>query len=158
MTIRERIQDELKRAMKAKDRARLEALRMAKGALLVKEKESADALTDDTAVAVLRMTHNPAIQEMVRGEIRKRRQSIEVFRELDKEEEAVATEAEIKVIEEFLPQQLSPEALEAKVRTYLEAHPEITHPGKLTGALKKELGDQADGKALNAVCRKVLEG
>ena len=92
------------------------------------------------------------------GEIRKRKQSIEIFREHGKEEEAAATEAEIAVLEEFLPQQLSPEELERKVRDYLAEHPEISHPGKLTGALKKELGDAADGKALNEACRKVLAG
>lgn len=144
MTIKERIQDAIKVAMKNKDAPRLECLRMAKGALLVKEKASADDLTEEIAVAVMR------------SEVRKRQQSIEIFREHGKEDEAVATEQEIRVLEEFLPQQLSEEDIEAKVRAYLGDHPEINHPGKLTGAMKKELGDAADGKMLNAVCRKVL--
>lgn len=146
MGIKERIQEELKQAMKARDTARLEVLRMAKGALLLKEKASAkdQELTDEDAVAA------------IRGEIRKRQQSIDIFREHGKDEEAATTEAEIKVLEEFLPQQLSLEELEQKVRAYLEEHPETTHPGKLTGALLKELAGQTDGKTLNAVCRKVL--
>ncbi|HIJ65320.1 MAG TPA: GatB/YqeY domain-containing protein [Candidatus Hydrogenedentes bacterium] len=114
------------------------------GALLLKEKASSEALSDEEAVKVLR------------GEIRKRRESIDVFREHGKTAELAAAEAEIGIIEEFLPQQLSAEQLEEKVRAYLEEHPDITHPGKLTGALKKELGDQADGKLLNETCRKVL--
>ena len=92
----------------------------------------------------------------LRGEIKKRQQSIEIFREHGKEAEAVATENEIRIIEEFLPKQLSAEELEAKVRAYLAEHPEMNHAGKLTGALKKELGDLADGKLLNEACRKVL--
>lgn len=146
MSIKDHVQNAIKDAMKAKDAPRLDALRMAKGALLLKEKaKPKDAgLTDEEAVAALR------------GEVRKRIDSIEVFRGLGKDEEVVKLEAEIAVIESFLPQQLTPEQIEAKVRAYLEEHPDMNHAGKLTGALKKELGDQADGKTLNEVCRKVL--
>jgi uncharacterized protein YqeY len=145
MDIKDRVQDELKRAMKNRDTVRLECLRLLKAALLTKEKSSAEELTDEAAVTALR------------SEVRKRRQSIEVFREYGKDDEATAAETEIRIIEEFLPQQLSAEQLEERARTYLKERPEITHPGKLTGILKKELGDQADGKTLNEVCRKVLE-
>lgn len=145
MSIRDEVQAEMKAAMKNRDSVRLECLRMMKGALLVKQKESGEDLTDDMAVIVLR------------SEVRKRRDSIEIFREHGKDEEAVATETEIAVIESFLPQQLSPEQIEEKVRAYLAENPDVNHAGKLTGALKKELGDQADGKTLNEVCRKVLE-
>jgi len=144
MSIKERVQDEIKSAMKNKDSFRLECLRMVKGALLLKEKESADAVSEETAVATLR------------GEVRKRQQSLEIFQQLSKSDEAAGVEKEIAIIEEFLPKQLSADQLEAKVREYLAAHPEMNHAGKLTGALKKELGDLADGKLLSDTCRKVL--
>jgi uncharacterized protein YqeY len=112
---------------------------MAKGAILLKEKSGAMDLTDADYVAA------------IRSEVKKRQQSIEIFREHDKEEEF-----EIAVLEEFVPTRLPAEDLEAKVRVYVAEHPEITHAGKLTGAMKKELGDSADGKMLNEVCRKVL--
>ena len=51
---------------------------------------------------------------------------------------------------------MSAEEIEAKVRAYLAEHPELNHPGKLTGAMKKELGDTAVGKALNEICKRVL--
>ena len=145
MSIRDEIQNAIKEAMKAKNTARLECLRLAKGALLVKEKEAPGALTDEIAVAILRT------------EVKKRQQSIEIFREHGKEDDALAAEAEIRVLEEYLPQQLTEEQLEEKVRGYLAEHPEINHAGKLTGALKKELGDSANGRMLNDLCRKVLE-
>ena len=144
MSIKERIQEDMKRAMKSKDSVRLECLRMLKGALLLKEKESSEGLTDEVSVATLR------------SEVRKRQQSLEIFREHGKDAEVQATEAEIAVINEFLPTQLDAAQTEEKVRAYLDAHPDITHAGKLTGAMKKELGDQVDGKVLNEVCRKVL--
>ena len=146
MSIKSDIQAAMKEAMKNRETARLECLRMAKGALLLKEKEAAkdQELSDADAVKTLR------------SEVRKRQQSIETFREVGKEEEAEKAAEEIKILESFLPQQLDAEALEAKVRAYLEEHPDMNHAGKLTGAMKKMLGDQADGKVLNEVCRKVL--
>lgn len=148
MTMKERVQDGLKAAMKNRDTVRLETLRMAKGALLLKEKESAkeQELTEEEAVGA------------VRGEIKKRQQSIEIFRQHGKDAEAAALEIEIGILEEYLPRQLSCEELEQKVRDYLGAHPELNHAGKLTGALKKELGAAVDGKMLNEVCKKVLGG
>ena len=147
MSIKNDLQAALKEAMKNKQVDRLSCLRMAKGALLLKEKEDAKdkELTGEEAAKVLR------------AEARKRRQSIETYRELGKEEEVAKLEADIAVLEEFLPKQLSREQVEEKVRAYLAEHPDINHAGKLTGALKKELGDQADGKMLNEACRAVLE-
>ena len=145
MSIKARVQEEMTKAMRAKDTVRLECLRMAKGALVLKEKEGAGELTEDLAAAALR------------AEIKKRQQSAEIFREHGREVEAAAAENEIRIIQEFLPQQMSAEELEAYVRGYLAEHPEMNHAGKLTGALKKELGDRVDGKMLNEICRKALE-
>lgn len=146
MSLKERVQDAMKTAMKDKDTPRLECLRMVKAALLLKEKESADALTEETSIAALR------------AEIKKRQQSLEIFRNLGKTDEATATENEIRIINEFLPQQLSAEEIEARVRAYLAEHPDMNHAGKLTGAMKKELGDLADGRVLNEICKKVVGG
>ena len=143
--VKDRIQDAIKEATKKQDKARLECLRMAKGALLLKEKDGSGALTDETAIAALR------------AEVKKRQQSIEVFRQVGREDAVAATESEIAVIEEFLPKQLSSDDIEKRVREFLATHPDMNHAGKLTGAMKKELGDLADGRMLNEICRKVLE-
>ena len=145
MTIRERVQEEMKSAMKAKDKPRLDCLRMVKGALLNKEKEKGQPVSGEEAVAVLR------------SEVRKRRESAEIYREHGQEQRAAEADAEINVIESFLPEQLSPEQVEEKVRAYVAEHPDVNHAGKLTGVLMKELGDLVDGKLLNQMCRKVLE-
>ena len=144
MTLKEKIQNEMKIAMKSKNAERLGCLRMLKGAVMVKEKESGTEATDDDVVAALRT------------ELRKRKQSLELFVEHNKTDEAATTENEIAIIGEFLPQQLSAEQLEEKIKAYLAEHPEINHPGKLTGMMKKELGEAADGKMLNDLCQKVL--
>ncbi|GMV99549.1 MAG: hypothetical protein AMXMBFR84_06880 [Candidatus Hydrogenedentota bacterium] len=147
MSIRATIQDAIKTAMKDKQKIRLECLRMVKGALLLKEKETGSGeVSDEDATAVLRR------------EAKKRRETAELLRSLGKTDEAAVAEEEVTIIEEFLPRQLSAEALEAKVRAYLLEHPEVNHAGKLTGAMKKELGDLAEGKMLNEICQKVLAG
>jgi uncharacterized protein len=148
MSIKDDVQQAIKEAMKSKDQLRLECLRMAKAALLLKEKAGAkdDVISDEAAIATLR------------AEAKKRQQSVETYAELGKTEEVENLKAEIAVLEGFLPQQLSEEQVKERVQAYLAANPDVNHPGKLTGALKKELGDQVDGKMLNAVCRAALEG
>lgn len=144
MSIKEQISDSIKEAMRSKDQARLDCLRMGKGALLLKEKESSVALTEDDEIAILR------------SEVKKRQQSMETYAELGQTSAVEATRVEIEILESFLPQQLSEEQLEAKVRAYLAEHPDINHAGRLTGAMKKELGDAADGKLLSTICQAVL--
>lgn len=146
MSIRSDLQDAIKAAMKNKDQVRLETLRMAKGALLLKEKEGPkeEEITDSEAIAAMR------------SEIKKRQQSMETYLEHGRPEEVEKLRHEIAVFEEFLPKQLSEADLEARVGAYLAAHPEMNHAGKLTGAMKKELGDLADGKMLNEVCKRAV--
>ncbi len=146
MSIKSDVQEAIKQAMKDKNTIRLECLRLAKAALLLKEKESAkeQELSDEEAVKALR------------SEVRKRQQSIETYQGLGKLEEVAKIVAEIATLDEFLPKQLSAEQVEEKVRAYLAEHPEMNHAGKLTGAMKKELGDLVDGKVLNEICRKVV--
>lgn len=146
MSIKEEIQNAMKDALRNKETLRLDCLRMAKGALLVKEKDGTGELTDDMSIAILR------------SEVKKRQQSIETYQDLGKDDVVAVTKEEIQIIESFLPQQMSAEDLEAKVRAYLDAHPEINHAGRLTGAMKKKLGDAADGKMLNEICQNVLSG
>ena len=146
MSIYEQIQAHIQRAMKSWDNTRLNTLRLAKGAIVLKEKEKGrtEAITDQEIVGVLR------------SEIRQRKQGIETYDELGKTEEVHALQAEIAVLEEFLPDQLSAAEIESRIRSYLSDHPEINHAGRLTGALKKELGDAVDGSELHALCSRIL--
>ncbi len=148
MSIMSAVQEAMKQAMKDKDTVRLETLRMVKGALLLKEKSTArsEEMSDDEAISALR------------SEVRKRKDSIEVYQQLGKMDEVAKLEKEIAVIEEFLPQQMGRDEVIQRVKQYLMEHPEINHAGKLTGIMKKELGERVDGKLLNEVCRELLGG
>ena len=146
MNTMQKVQEAIKEAMKNKDIVRLETLRMVKSALLLKEKSVAREGE---------MPESEAVQAL-RGEIRKRKESIEVFKQVGKNEEVEKLEKEIAIIEEFLPKQLSREEIIEKVQKYIDEHPEINHPGKLTGIMKKEIGDAVDGKVLNEICTELL--
>lgn len=148
MSIKQRLNDAIREAMKEKQQVRLDTLRMAKGALLLKEKEGPkdQPISDTDAIATLR------------SEIRKRQQSIQTYTEVNRPEEVDRLMQELAVFEEFLPRQLSEQELEVRVHNYLKVHPDINHAGKLTGAMKKELGDLADGRMLSEVCKRAVEG
>ncbi len=148
MSIMSAVQEAMKQAMKDKDTVRLETLLMVKGALFLKEKSRArsEEMSDDEAISALR------------SEVRKRKDSIEVYQQLGKMDEVAKLEKEIAVIEEFLPQQMGRDEVIQRVKQYLAEHPEINHAGKLTGIMKKELGERVDGKLLNEVCRELLGG
>ncbi len=148
MGIMNTVQEAMKQAMKDRDTVRLETLRMVKSALLLKEKSisRSEEMSDDECVSALR------------SEVRKRKESIETYKQLGKMDEVTKLEKEIAVIEEFLPKQMSRDEVVQRVKQYLAEHPEINHAGKLTGAMKKELGELVDGKLLNEVCRELLGG
>jgi len=145
MSVRDDLMEAIKDAMRKKDQARLSTLRMMKGALLMKEKAGQGEVSDEDAY------------DAFQSEIKKRQQTIDALREHGKEEEIKDTEQEIIIIKEFLPQQLSEEEIEERAKAYLEEHPEIDNAGRLTGALKKELGSQVNGRTLNEVCKRVVE-
>jgi len=147
MSIKTAINDAIKDATKSRDQLRLECLRLAKAALLVKEKAGPKEIeiTDAEAIVALR------------AEVKKRQQSIETFIQIGRNDEAERSQAEIGILEEFMPKQLSEDELEAKVRAFLAENPDMNHAGKLTGAMKKALGDLADGKMLADLCKRVLE-
>jgi uncharacterized protein YqeY len=146
MSIKDDVQQAIKEAMKNKDHLRLECLRLAKAALLLKEKEGAkeEVLSDEVAIAALR------------SEVKKRQQSAETYAGLGKSEEVENLKTEIAILEEFLPRQMSEAQVRERIQAFLAANPDVNHAGKLTGAIKKELGDQVDGKMLNDLCREAL--
>src|SRR5205085_5045407 len=105
MPLAEQLQQEIKSAMLAKDADRLNALRMLKSAIgYVQIEKKTDALSDADFIAV------------VQREVKKRRDSAEQFTNGGRPELAAKENAEISVLETFLPKQLSPEELEALVR------------------------------------------
>lgn len=132
MTYIDRIQTDLKTAMKAGDKAQVSTLRM----LLSSLKYAAiDAELDD-ALAVKVLT----------TEAKKRREAIEAYKDVSPERADQET-AELAIIQTYLPQQMSDQALETTVSQVVSSVPDSSNFGAVMGAVMKQL--KADGAVVD---------
>ena len=150
MSLHERIEDDLRAAMKSRDRAALDALRMLKTSLT--NRAVADGgtpttrLDDDTAMAV------------VATEVKRRREAATAFRDGGREESALKEEAEAALYAAYLPAQLDDDALRAMVATVAERLG-ATGPRDAGGVIREVLAEAAggvDGGRVAAMVREVL--
>lgn len=148
MSLFDTINGDIKKAMLARDHARLEALRGIKKEFLeAKTAKGADGeLTDETA--------NKILAKM----LKQRRESAEIYRSQNREDLAQSELGEAAVIEEYLPKPLTEEELVAALKEII-ARVGATTPkemGKVMGVASKELAGRADGKAISAKVRELL--
>ena len=150
MGLKERISDEIKAAMKAKDKVRLETVRGIKKVIL--EKES-------TVRAQGRETLTEAEEmEVLMQQAKQRRDAIEQYTKAGREDLAEKESQELGVIEEYLPKQLSDAEIEAVVVEII-ANAGATSPkdmGKVMGPTMARLKGQADGKKVQAIVKAKL--
>lgn len=149
MDLFETISEDIKKAMLAKDRVRLEALRGIKKEFLeAKTAKGGDGtLTDEAATKVL--------VKMAK----QRRESAAIYSEQNRPELAQNELAEVAVIEEYLPKQLSEEELTAELKAII-AQLGVTDPkmmGKVMGVASKQLAGRADGRAISAKVKELLQ-
>lgn len=147
MPLLEQIQSDLTEAMKAKDEMRLGTLRMVKTALKKHEVDSRKPLDEAAGMQVLNTL------------LKQRREAAEMFRKGNREELAAKEEAEISVIESYLPSAPSEDEMEEAVRAAI-AETGATS-AKQMGAVMKAAqthlaGKRIDGKALSDLVRKKL--
>jgi len=147
MSLQERLSQEIKAAMLAKDADRLSALRMLKSALGYAQIErKTESLPDAEVVA------------LVQKEVKKRRDSAEQFEKGGRAELAAKEKQEIAVLETFLPQPLPAEELEQLVRATIQ---ETGATGKkdmgpVIKAVQAKAAGRADGKTISALVGKLL--
>src|SRR3989344_1129794 len=145
----EKIKNDLKEAMRAKDELRLSVLRMLSSAIHNREIEKKTktgnaALTEEEIIAV------------IRSEIKKRRDAAEGFTKGGRADAAEKELAELKILEAYLPAELSDEEVEKAVKEVIACMGEITTKefGKVMGETMKRLKGQAGGdRVSNAVKR-----
>lgn len=143
----DRVENEIREAMKARDAARLSALRMMKTALANKQIENREGFTEADAIK--------ALQTLAK----QRRESADAFRAAGREGSAAKEEAELAVIEEYLPAAASEADIEAAVAEAIaETGAETARDiGKvMPAAMKRLAGKTVDGKAVNAAVRAKL--
>jgi uncharacterized protein YqeY len=148
MSLEQQVMTEMKEAMKAKDEATLRSLRAIK-AEIIKAKTEPGAGGEVSAEKEISL-----LQKMVK----QRRDSLEIYQQQNREDLAQKEEEEIRVIEKFLPKQLSPEELRADVQQIITetgaASP--ADMGKVMGVATKRLAGKADGKTISAVVKDLL--
>lgn len=134
--------------MKAKDGTRVSVLRFLMASIKNREIEKKDALDDAEILA-----------EIV-SSAKRRKESFEAFRDGDREDLAVKEEAELAILEEYLPDQLTEEEIRSAVQ---EAVAEVgaesmADLGKVMKGLMPKLQGRADGKLASQIVREILSG
>ncbi|RWZ88638.1 MAG: GatB/YqeY domain-containing protein [Hydrotalea sp. AMD] len=149
MNLEEKIMTEMKEAMKAKNETLLRGLRAIK-AEIIKAKTEPGANGQISGEAELKL-----LQKLVK----QRKDSLEIYQKQNRPDLAIKEEEEIAVIEKFLPQQLSPEALKEAVQKIIADTGATTAAdlGKVMGVASKQLSGQADGKAIAACVKELLQ-
>lgn len=150
MTLSERINNDIKEAMKSGEKDKLMALRDIKSKLLLEAtKEGGDGNVDDTrTIAILNKLY------------KQRMESIDIYKSQGRQDLIDEETKQANVISAYLPEQLSGEKLEAEVRAIV-ASIGAAGPGdmgKAMGAANKALAGKADGKAISEIVKKVLSG
>lgn len=142
------ISEGIKEAMKAKDAVRRDTLRNVKKVFL--EAKTAPGANDELSDAdALKILQKLAKQG---------RESAEIFTQQGRVDLAENELAQVRVLEEYLPKQLSEAELESALRAII-AQLGITEPremGKVMGVATKQLAGKADGKAISAMVKKIL--
>jgi len=147
MTIVEKVEKDLVAALRAQESLKLSVLRMMKAALMNKKIELGKAVEDPEALAVLRTL------------AKQRRESVEAFRKGGRDDLAVKEEAEIKIVEAYLPAAVSEEDIDAAVAAAIAEAGASTAKdvGKtMKAAMAKLAGKNADGKRVSEKVRAKL--
>ena len=148
MSLFDQVSKGIMEAMKARDAVRRDTLRNVKKYFLEAKTASgaADELSDADALKILQKLAKQG------------RESAEIFTAQGREDLAKEELAQVAVIEEFLPKQLSPEELEARLKEIIAevGATSLQQMGPVMGIATKRLAGLADGKAINACVRKLL--
>jgi uncharacterized protein YqeY len=146
VNLRERMQSEITAAMRSGDSLRRDTLRMAESAIYNGEKRDRRTYSDDEVAAVLAR------------EVKTRRESIEAFRKGGREDLATKEASEIAILSDFLPEQLSPEAIATLVAEAIGATGAAgpRDMGKVMGWLSPRTKGRADGRILSQAVTQAL--
>ncbi|MGB5710321.1 MAG: GatB/YqeY domain-containing protein [Waterburya sp.] len=150
MSLKEQIGEDIKTAMKAKDKIRLQTVRSIKKAILDKEVElrpkGQDSLSQEQEI------------ELLSQQAKQRRDSIEQFKNAGRDDLADKESQELGIIETYLPEQLGDEEVETIIDEIISSScaASMKDLGKVMGAAMKQLKGKADGKKIQALVKSKL--
>jgi uncharacterized protein len=148
MSLKQQIDNDIKKAMLSKNKEELEALRGIKSQILLAETEKGGA-GDISTEAEMKLLTKSAKQ---------RKESAEIFQREKREDLAKRELLQLEIINRYLPQQLSQEEISAELKKIIEAvgakGPQDM--GKVMGTATKQLAGKADGKVISELVKKLL--
>jgi uncharacterized protein YqeY len=146
MSLYEKITDDLKEAMKAKDVLRLSSIRMLKTSLRHKQAETGEILRDEE------------IQSLISSLIRKGREAAEEFRKGGREDLAVKEEGEIDILYGYLPEQIKPDEIERVLKEVISelSAGGLKDLGRVMKVVMNRIAGRAQGKEINEIAKKLL--
>ena len=136
----------MKRSMKAKDGNRVSVLRFLLSSIQNREIEKKEPLDDEEVLAE------------ITSSAKRRRESMEAFKEVDRMDLVEKEAAELAILQEYLPEQLSPDEIKDVVQEVAQAvgATSLSDLGKVMKELMPRLRGKADGKLVNEIVREVL--
>jgi len=148
MALQQRLADDQKNAMKSKDKLRLSVIRMVRAKIKNAEIEKRDVLNDDEVLKV------------IARDVKQHKESITAFTDGNRPELAEKEEAELAMLMEYMPQQMSRDEVVAIVKQVID-EAGATGPqdkGKVMGKIMAQVSGKADGKEVNAIVMELLAG
>ncbi|MDR0879267.1 MAG: GatB/YqeY domain-containing protein [Clostridioides sp.] len=147
MSLKQKLQDDLKTSMKNKDVVRKSVVTLVRAAIKQIEVDNRVELGDDEVV------------DVVSKQMKQRRDSLVEFQKAGRQDLIDQTEAEIEVLKEYLPQQLSDEELQEIVKTTISevGATSMKDMGKIMSAIQPKVKGRADGKRVNELVRTNLK-
>lgn len=171
MNVQEQLQNDLKDAMRNRDKLRVDVIRMALASLKSAQMALVQAAYDEAAhagdageePAEISIDRNVALseaamQETIAREVKRRRDAAEAYHKGHREDLAGQEEAEAAILETYLPRQLTPEELRpllAEAIAGLGAS-SIADMGKVMPALIQQFKGRADGRVISQIAREIL--
>lgn len=146
MSLKDRITEDMKAAMRAKDTPRLETIRMLRAAIQRREVDEQTTLDDDGVLAV------------IEKQIKQARDSIEQFRAGNRDDLADKEQVSVDILSEYLPEPLGDDELDALIREAIAdtGAGSIKDMGKVMGRLKPQIQGRADMGAVSARVKSLL--
>jgi len=146
MSLKERLLEDMKLAMKDKDIVRKNAIQMARAAVLQVEKDSRVTLDDDGVI------------EVIAKEVKKRKDSLPEYEKSGRQDLIDNLKSEIEILMQYLPQQLTEGELEIIVKEAIQetGANSVKDMGKVMQAVMPKVKGRADGKLVNQIVKKLI--
>jgi uncharacterized protein YqeY len=181
MNIADRLQDDMKAAMRSGDKARLGIIRMARAALQTAQQDRArerfdaavkaiearesDSAAREAAIAAISIDpraplDDEAQEAVLAQEVKRRQNAADIFRKNGRDDKAEEEEAEVRILVSYLPERLGPDELRPQVAALI-AELGLRGPasmGKLMPTLLERFKGRADGRVLSQLARELLAG